>query len=94
MADMLKEMKDGIVIEQLMGAEQGNILNGDFSGNVLLGYRVENGAITGRVKDTMVSGNVYQLLREVTALGSDSRWIGGYVSTPSIFCPAISVSAQ
>ena len=93
-ADMIKDVKEGIIIEQLMGAEQGNILNGDFSGNVLLGYKIENGAITGRVKDTMVFGNVYQLLKEIIAIGSDSRWIAGYVNTPSIFCPAISVSAK
>jgi PmbA protein len=91
---MVREIKEGLIIEQLMGAEQGNILNGDFSGNVLLGYKVENGEITGRVKDTMVFGNVYQLLKEINALGNDSRWIGGYVNTPSIFCPSISVSAK
>ncbi len=92
--EMVKGIKEGLVIEQLMGAEQGNILNGDFSGNVLLGYKIENGEITGRVKDTMVFGNVYQLLKEITALGNDSRWIGGYVNTPSIFCPSISISAK
>lgn len=94
LADMIKDIKEGIIVEQLMGAEQGNILNGDFSGNVLLGYKIENGTIKGRVKDTMVYGNVYQLLREIAAVGSDSRWIGGYVKTPSIYCPAISVSAK
>jgi PmbA protein len=94
LADMIKDIKEGIIIEQLMGAEQGNILNGDFSGNVLLGYKIENGSVTGRVKDTMIFGNVYQLLKEVAAIGSDSRWIGGYVKTPSIYCPAISVSAK
>jgi PmbA protein len=92
--DMVKDIKEGLIIEQLMGAEQGNILNGDFSGNVLLGYKIENGEITGRVKDTMVFGNVYQLLKEISALGNDSRWIGGYVETPSIYCPAISVSSK
>jgi PmbA protein len=51
-----------------MGAEQGNILGGDFSGNVLLGYKVENGKIVGRVKDTMVSGNIYQLLKHLPAV--------------------------
>ncbi len=94
LADMIRDMKEGLIIEQTMGAEQGNILNGDFSGNVLLGYKVDNGEITGRVKDTMVSGNVYQLLKELLAIGSDSRWIAGYVNTPSICCHAISVSAK
>ena len=93
-ADMIKDMKEGLIIEQLMGADQGNILNGDFSGNVLLGYKVEKGEITGRVKDTMVSGNVYQLLKKVLALGSDTRWIAGYVNTPSIYCPAIAVASK
>lgn len=93
-ADMIKRIKEGLIIEQLMGAEQGNILNGDFSGNVLLGYKIEDGEISGRVKDTMVHGNVYQLLREIAALGNDARWIAGYINTPSIYCPAISVSSK
>ncbi|HEX9976089.1 MAG TPA: TldD/PmbA family protein, partial [Dehalococcoidales bacterium] len=73
---MVGDIKEGLVIEELMGAEQGNILGGDFSGNVLLGYRIENGKIVGRVKDTMVSGNIYQLLKEIAAIGSDARWVG------------------
>jgi len=92
--DMLKDIKEGIIIEQLMGAEQGNILNGDFSGNVLLGYKVENGNITGRVKDTMVYGNVYELLKNIVAIGNDARWIAGYVNTPSIYCSSIAVSSK
>lgn len=92
--DMIKEIKEGLIIEQLMGAEQGNILNGDFSGNVLLGYKIENGEISGRVKDTMVYGNVYNLLHEIAGMGNDARWIAGFVNTPSIFCPNISVSAK
>ncbi|MDD5082775.1 MAG: metallopeptidase TldD-related protein, partial [Dehalococcoidales bacterium] len=92
--DMVRDMKEGLVIEQLLGAEQGNILSGDFSGNVLLGYKVENGEIVGRVKNTMVSGNVYQLLKQVTALGSDARWVGGFLSTPSLYFPSISVDSK
>ena len=56
--------------------------------------KVDNGEIIGRIKNTMVSGNVYQLLKEISAIGSDSRWIAGYVNTPSIYCPAIAVSAK
>ncbi|UCE97316.1 MAG: TldD/PmbA family protein [Dehalococcoidia bacterium] len=92
--DMLADLKEGLVIEYLMGAEQGNILGGDFSGNILLGYKVENGKIKGRVKDTMVSGNVYQLLKEITAIGNDSKWVGGIIKTPSLYFPNISVSLK
>ena len=93
LSDMIADIDEGLIIEQLMGASQGNILGGDFSGNVLLGYKIENGRIVGRVKDTVVFGNVYALLKEIVALGSDARWIGGLFS-PSIFVPALSVSSR
>ena len=93
-AEMVQDIKDGLVIEQLMGAEQGNILGGDFSGNVLLGYRVENGKIVGRVKDTMVSGNIYQVLKEITAIGSESKWVGSFLQTPHLYCPSLSVASK
>lgn len=91
--DMLRDMKEGLVIEQLMGAEQGNVLGGDFSGNVLLGYKVENGHIVGRVKDTMVSGNVYQLFKNIT-LGKEARWVGGFLQTPHFYFPSVSVASK
>jgi len=94
MDDMVKDIKEGLVIEQLMGAEQGNILGGDFSGNVLLGYKVESGKIVGRVKNTMVSGNVYQVLKEVSAVGSQAEWVGGLLYTPPLYCPRLSVAAK
>ncbi len=92
--EMVSDIKEGLVVEQLMGAAQGNILGGDFSGNVLLGYKVENGKIVGRVKDTMVSGNVYQVLKEIVALGSKARWVADFLQTPHIYCPALSVASK
>jgi PmbA protein len=92
--EMVSDIKEGLVIEQLMGAEQGNILGGDFSGNVLLGYKVESGKIVGRVKDTMVSGNVYQLLNRITAIGSEAKWVGGFLNTPPLYLPSVSVASK
>jgi len=92
--DMVSDIKEGLVIEHLMGAEQGNILGGDFSGNVLLGYKVESGKIVGRVKNTMVSGNVYQLLKEISAIGSQPKWVSGVISTPPLYCPRLSVASK
>ena len=92
--EMVADIKEGLVIEQLMGAEQGNILGGDFSGNILLGYRVENGRITGRVKDTMVSGNVYKILKEIAAIGSEAKWVGGFLQTPPFYLTGLSVSSK
>jgi PmbA protein len=93
-SDMIKDVKEGLMVDTLIGAEQGNILNGDFSGNVLLGYKIENGEITGRVKDTMVAGNVYQLLKQIEAIGKDARWVEGFLMAPYLYCSGLSVASK
>jgi PmbA protein len=91
---MVKDMKEGLIVEEVIGAEQGNILGGDFGGNVLLGYKVENGEIVGRVKDTMIAGNVYQVLRELPGIGQEARWVGGTLQTPPLYCSGVSVTTK
>ncbi len=91
---MVEDMKEGLIVEQVMGAEQGNLLGGDFGGNVLLGYKVENGEIVGRVKDTMIAGNVYQVLKELLGIGQEARWVGGILQTPPLYCSNVSVTAK
>ncbi len=91
---MIRDMKEGLVIEMLIGAEQGNVLGGEFSGNVLLGYKVENGAIVGRVKDTMVSGNIYEALKRVEAIGDEARWVGGALRAPELYLSALAVATK
>jgi PmbA protein len=93
LAEMVREVKEGLLVEQLMGASQTNVLGGDFSGNVLLGYKIEKGEIVGRVKNTVVSGNVYQALNRVEAVGSEARWVGS-VSTPPIMCTGLAVGSK
>ena len=92
--DMLKDVRQGLVIEMLIGAEQGNVLGGEFSGNILLGYKVENGEITGRVKDTMVSGNIYEALKDIEAVGDEARWVGGALKTPALYLSGLAVAAK
>jgi PmbA protein len=91
---MLEDMKEGLVVEQLIGADQGNLLGGDFGGNVLLGYKVKNGEIVGRVKDTMIAGNVYQVLKELLGIGQEARWVGGVLQTPPLYCSSVSVTTK
>ena len=90
--DMVADMKEGLVVERFLGAGQTNILAGDFSGNVLLGYKVENGRMVGRVKNSMLSGNVYETLNNLIAIGSTARWRGGSLRTPHLYCSNVSVA--
>jgi PmbA protein len=91
---MVRDMKEGLIVEGVIGAEQGNILGGDFGGNVLLGYKVEGGEIVGRVKDTMIAGNVYQVLKELPGIGEEVRWVGGALQTPPLYCSGVSVTTK
>ncbi|UCG10159.1 MAG: TldD/PmbA family protein [Dehalococcoidia bacterium] len=93
-AEMVGDIKEGLVVEMLMGAEQGNVLGGDFSGNVLLGYKVESGKIVGRVKDTMVFGNVFRLLKNMAAIGSENRWVGSLLQTSPLYFPRLAVASK
>lgn len=93
-ASMLSGIQDGLLVEQLLGVGQGNVLGGEFGGNVLLGYRIQNGRVVGRVKDTMLSGNVYEALNKILALGSELEWVGGSLSTPAICCEGVTVSSK
>ncbi len=74
--EMLAGIDDGIVIKQLIGFGMSNLINGDFSCNLGLGFRVKDGKIVGRVKDTMVAGNFYDLLADGVQLSSnvDKVW--------------------
>lgn len=92
--DLIAFMKNGIIVERLLGAGQGNVLGGDFNANILLGYRVENGHVVGRVKDVMVAGNAYDALNSLVTVGGDGRWLGGGLYTPPIVLSQVAVSAK
>ena len=89
--ELVEHLDSGIIIDQILGSGAG--MSGDFSINVELGYRVKNGEILGRVKDTMVSGNVYTALKQIIAIGADIDW-NGPCYTPSIIVEGLSVTGR
>ena len=93
-ADMVAGIEDGLLVEQLLGAGQGNVLGGEFGGNVLLGFRIQKGKVVGRVKDTVISGNVYDALNKIVAIGNEPKWIGGGLYAPPICCEGVTVSSK
>jgi PmbA protein len=74
--ELIAGIDDGLLVRNLIGFGQGNILNGDFSCNVGLGFRIRGGEVVGRVKNTMLAGNVYDLLGAGVRLSSDTDYQG------------------
>jgi len=89
--DLIGSIEKGIVLDNFIGLGQGNFGNGDFSCNVALGFLVENGEITGRVKDTMVSGNIYDLFKKNVVVAKDCDWSG---EVPGMLVDGVNVSSK
>ena len=90
---LLTEIRDGLLVDELIGVGQGNVIGGAFSHPVALAYRVEGGAISGRVKDAAVAGNAYDLWKRVGGFGNDARWAGSRY-TPSVLLDGVSVARR
>jgi PmbA protein len=73
---LFDDIADGLIVDDLIGVGQGNVIGGAFSHPVALAFRVQRGEITGRVKDAAVAGNVYELLKRIGGFGNDGRWMG------------------
>lgn len=83
----------GIIVDQVLGSGQSNVLAGEFSVNIALGYLVEQGEIQGRVKDCMVAGNSYEVLSNVRAISEEREWQGSNL-LPSICMGGMKLAAR
>jgi PmbA protein len=90
MDKMIKQMKDGLIVQQVIGGGQSNVLTGEFSVNVDLGFKVENGTIVGRVKDVMIAGNAYETLNHLIEIGSEVSCYDS-IFTPPLWVDGINV---
>lgn len=95
LAEMVAGIKEGLYVADLMGAWAGNPYTGQVSGNIQTGFRIESGEITGRVKDCMLSVNVFEAFRDhLLALSLEtSATMGGQI-LPHVLLDGVGVSAK
>ncbi len=74
---MIAGIENGLLAHEFLGMGQGNPINGEFSVNVFLGYKIEQGKTVGRVKDVMLAGNVFDAIKDITAISKERQWISG-----------------
>ncbi len=93
--EMIADLKEGLIVDQVIGLGQGNIASGEFSNNVAIGFYVRNGEVLGRVKNTMIAGNSYELLKgELIELGRELEWAYGLLRAPAILVDGVGVTSQ
>ena len=86
-------IKEGVLICAAVGGGQSNLLAGDFSVNISLGYKIENGTVVGRVKDAMVAGNIYEIGRKIAGLGDTLYDYGGF-QTPFLMFDDLPIATK
>jgi len=90
--DLIAEMKDGLIVVGTLGLGQGNIQSGAFSNNVGVGFAVKGGKVVGRVKNTMIAGNAYEVLKDgIRAIGATPEWVFGGLHVPPVLAQGVSV---
>ena len=94
LADLIAGIEEGIIVDQVLGAGQSNQLAGEFSVNLDLGYKVEQGKIVGRVKNTMVAGNIFEAFNNLVDLGDRAQWVGGSSYVPHILFASLGVASR
>lgn len=63
--ELIQMIDYGIIVGEALGAHSGNIPNGDFSIGVSPAIYVENGEIVGHIRDVMVAGNIYDIMKSI-----------------------------
>ena len=87
---LAEKMGEGMIITEVSGLHAGaNAVTGDFS-LMAKGYLVENGKQGRAVTGVTVSGNFYELLKNIEEPGSDvyNNMFGAAVSSPSVLIGA------
>ncbi len=72
--DMIKDIEEGVYAVRMLGGQT----NGEmFTFSAAEGYMIRNGQIAEPVSDINLTGNVFQTLKDIEAIGDDSIYISG-----------------
>jgi PmbA protein len=75
---IIADVTAGLYVTSLMGFGV-NVVTGDYSRGAT-GLWIENGELTHAVEEITVAGNLAEMLRHVTAIGSDLEFRGAIAS--------------
>ncbi len=80
----ISEIKNGLVVKDLLGAHTANPISGDFSVEAMNAFKIEGGEIAYPIKKAMLSGNIFNAFTSAWAASSKTRQIGPFVLPPIV----------
>lgn len=90
--ELLYKAGRGLLVTEVMGMHTANPVSGDFSVGAA-GLWIEEGKKAYPVKGVAIAGNMMDILKKVTAIGSDLRFFGK-VGAPSLLISELTVSGE
>ena len=87
--EMVSSINKGILLSRFSGGNPSD--NGDFSGVAKNSYYIENGQIKYPISETMISGNICQMLNNIVDISKETINFG-YDIYPWVQCSGITVS--
>jgi len=95
--DLIREVKNGILVRGFIGAHTSNVQSGDFSLALDCIFRIENGELTFPVKQAMIGGNMPNILRQIRLAAANSKQVtmgpGMTLISPTILIEKLTVAA-
>ncbi len=77
---MLSEVDDGLIIYYLQGAHSSNPVSGEFSVVATPAWKIRKGEIVHCSRGVMLAGNIFEVLKNVSLVGSNERQMGQLIS--------------
>jgi len=71
-----------IYVHSVVGAHTANPLSGDFSVEMSNPFWARGGVLVEPIRGAMLTGNFFDLLHNIAALGKESRAVGSYILPP------------
>jgi len=94
--DLVKGIKEGLLITGGMGFHSGNYPQGQFAVQAV-GFHIVNGSVVGRLDKTMISGNIYKDCQKIGAISSETGPCGGFLplgEAPYILIDSLQVAGK
>jgi PmbA protein len=77
---LMAEVDDGLLVSYLQGAHSSNPVSGEFSVVATPGWKIHKGKTVHATRGVMLAGNIFELLKNVSAVGSNERKMGQLVA--------------
>ncbi len=92
--DMIKDTKKGLFIERTIGEWLSRPSSGEMNATVTHGYLIENGELTKPVKNVIIAGNFFEIIKDkIDTIGSDLS-NNGHMYSPAIKISEMTIAGK